>query len=96
MRLYLIFVLCFVNIYIFFNIVFSKDGIVGISSLRTQKQELSKMLNYKILPENREMRKKIAFLSQETLNTQYLEVVLKKELSYSDKNEVLLLTKDEI
>gem|GEM_PF-5987029 len=76
--------------------MFSKDGIVGISSLRTQKQELSKMLNYKILPENLEMEKKIAFLSEETLNTQYLEVVLKKELSYSDKNEVLLLTKDEI
>ncbi len=96
MRLYLIFVLCFVNVYIFFNIVFSKDGIVGISYLRSQKQELSKMLKYKILPENIEMQKKIAFLSEETLNTQYLEVVLKKELSYSDKNEVLLLTKDEI
>jgi cell division protein FtsB len=96
MRLYLIFILSIINTYIVFNILFSKDGVVGIVKLKKDKIDLEKVLNYKILPENENMEQKITFLTESTISPQYLEVVLKKDLSYSDKNEVLIITEDEI
>jgi cell division protein FtsB len=96
MRLYLIFILSIINTYIAFNILFSKDGVVGIVKLKKDKVDLEKVLNYKILPENENMEQKITFLTESSISPQYLEVVLKKDLSYSDKNEVLIITEDEI
>ncbi len=96
MRLYLIFILSIINTYIAFNILFSKDGVVGIVKLKKDKVDLEKVLNYKILPENENMEQKITFLTESTISPQYLEVVLKKDLSYSDKNEVLIITEDEM
>ena len=96
MRLYLIFILSIINTYIAFNILFSKDGVVGIVKLKKDKVDLEKVLNYKILPENENMEQKINLLNESSISPQYLEVVLKKDLSYSDKNEVLIITEDEI
>jgi cell division protein FtsB len=94
MRSYINIILIIFNIYIFSNIIFSQNGLIYINKLRVKQYNTQKQLQI-ISDENATLEKHISYLTEGTINKDYLEVQVKTNIGYSQKSEFLIITDDQ-
>ena len=95
MRSYIIIVLILINTYLAFSIVISKFINNNIGKLERDLQKSQHQLTI-LQSDNKNLEWQINSLSDGHVNKEFLDMTLKKYISYSDKNEKLIITTDEI
>ncbi len=95
MKKYFGIVLSVINVYILFGILFSEFGLKKITTLEQLfHQNLSQL--EAITAENNDLIWQIESLKSKNINKDFLDMMLKKYIFYSDNNEKLIITEDGI
>jgi cell division protein FtsB len=83
------------NLYVLFGILFSDFGLKKISQLEILLQQNITQLQA-ITNENNDLTWQIENLNNKNIDNDFLDMILKKYIFYSDNNEKLIITDDGI
>ena len=90
MKVYILFVLSFLNLYLVLSILFAKNGITDFSKLKKEKNQLTTHLQ-SLKQQNYTLHLKLSYLSPGLANKDFIEESAKLELNFSAPNESLFI-----